>query len=42
MIHNELKRTIFINGGLELLKLILEPDTGQCASKDVDLQGGEL
>ena len=28
------KRTISVNGGLELLQMVLDPDTGQCASED--------
>ena len=35
MICNESKRTIYASGGFELLLIVLEPDTGQCASMDV-------
>ena len=34
MIRNEVKRTISISNGFELLQIVLEPDTGRCASKD--------
>ena len=34
MIHNGPKRTIFVSGGLGLLQMVPEPDTGRCASKD--------
>ena len=37
VIRNELKRTISTSGGLRLLRLVLEPDTGLCATKDVGL-----
>ena len=35
MIHNGSKQTISTSDGVELLKMILEPDTERCASKDV-------
>ena len=34
------KRTIFVNGGLEPLQMVLEPDTGRCASEEAKLQRG--
>ena len=34
------KRTIFVSGGLGLLQMLLELDTGQCVSKDNELEGG--
>ena len=37
-IPNELKQTISASGGLELLQMVLEPDTGLCASEDVGRQ----
>ena len=33
-IHNGSKWTIFASGELELLQMVLEPNTGQCASED--------
>ena len=33
-IGNGLKRTISTSGGLELLQMVSEPDTGQCAGED--------
>ena len=30
------KRTIFASGGLELLQMVSEPDTRQCASEEVE------
>ena len=33
-------RTIYASGGLGLLQMILEPDTGQCASDDTGLPRG--
>ena len=36
------KRTISPRGGLGLLQIILEPDNGQCASKNTGPQGGGL
>ena len=38
MIPNRPKRTIFANGGLELLQMVLELDTGLCASEDAGPQ----
>ena len=35
MIRNGLKRTISINGELELLQMVLEPDTERCVNEDV-------
>ena len=29
-----LKKTIFASGGLELLQMVLEPDTGRCVSEE--------
>ena len=34
-IRNELKQTISVNGGLGLLQMVSEPDTGRYASEDV-------
>ena len=34
------KRTISVSGGLELLKIVSESDSGQCASKDTGPQRG--
>ena len=34
------KRTVFASGGLGLLQMVLEPDTRQCASKDVEPRRG--
>ena len=34
MIRNGPKRTISASSGLGLLQMVLEPDTGQCASED--------
>ena len=34
MICNGAKRTISASGGLGLLQMVSEPDTGLCASKD--------
>ena len=34
-IHNWLKGTMFANGGLELLQMGSEPDTGHCVNEDV-------
>ena len=34
-ICNGLKWTIYASGGLELLQMVLEPDTGWCGSEDV-------
>ena len=42
MICNASKRTISTNGGLGLLQMILESDTGQCVSENAGLQGGRL
>ena len=33
------KRTISASGGFERLKMVLETDTGQCASEDADPKG---
>ena len=33
-IHNGPKRTISTSGGLGLLQMVLESDTGRCASED--------
>ena len=33
-IRNELKQTIAASGGLGLLQMVSEPDTGWCSSKD--------
>ena len=33
-ICNGSKRTISASGGIELLDMVLEPDTGRCASED--------
>ena len=41
MIRNEPKGTIFASSGLELLKMVSELDTGQCASEDVRLTRGD-
>ena len=30
------KQTIFDSGGLDLLQIVLEPDTERCVSEDVD------
>ena len=35
MIHNGPKQTISTSGGLELLQMVSEPDTGRCVSKNV-------
>ena len=40
MIHNESKRTISTNGGLELLQMISELIIEQCASENVRLPRG--
>ena len=40
MIHNRPKRTVFVSGGLGLLQMVLEPDTGLCASEDNGPQEG--
>ena len=37
---NELKRTISASGGLELLQMVSEPNTGWCANEDVGLPRG--
>ena len=37
-IRNGLKRIISISGGFELLQMVLEPDMGQCASKNAGFQ----
>ena len=37
MICDELKRTIFANGGLGLLQMVLELNTEWCANKDAEL-----
>ena len=34
-ISNGPKRTISTSGGLELLQMVSEPDTGRCANEDV-------
>ena len=34
------KRIIPTSGGLRLLQMVSEPDTGRCASKDAGPQGG--
>ena len=41
-IHNEPKQTIFASGGLGLLQMVLELDTGQCASEDAGAPWGGL
>ena len=41
-LHNELNHTICANGGLEPLQMTLEPDTGQCASKDAGPQRSRM
>ena len=35
MIRNGPKQTIFTSGGLKLLQMVSELDTGRCASEDV-------
>ena len=36
------KKTIFASGGLGLLQMVSEPNTGRCASEEAELQkGGE-
>ena len=40
MIGNRLKWTISASGGLGLLQMVSEPDTGCCASKGVRHQEG--
>ena len=42
MIRNGSKRTISASGGLGLLQMVSEPDTGRYASEDVGPQGGGL
>ena len=39
-ICNEPKRTIFANGTLELLQMVLETDTGWCANENVEPSKG--
>ena len=34
VIRNGSKRTISASGGIELLEMVLEPDTGRCVSED--------
>ena len=34
------KRTISVGGGLELLQMVLELDTGQCAGEEAEFEGG--
>ena len=34
-IRNGPKRTVLTSGGLGLLQIVSEPNTGQCASEDV-------
>ena len=34
MIRNGLKRAISASGGLGLLQMVSEPDTGRCANED--------
>ena len=41
-ISNGPKRTISTSGGFGMLQMVLEPNTGQCASEDVGTQGGGL
>ena len=38
-IRNWQKQTISVNGKLGLLQMVLEPDTGWCASKDAGPRG---
>ena len=40
MIRNGPKWTISASGGLEMLQMISESDTGWCASEDARSQGG--
>ena len=42
MIHNAPKWTISASDGLELLQMVLEPVTRQCASKDAGPKEGGL
>ena len=42
VIHKGLKRTISANGGLGLLKMVLEPDTERCVNEDASLKGSGL
>ena len=41
-IRNGLKWIIFTSSGLGLLPMVLEPNTGRCASEDTGPQGGGL
>ena len=38
--RNDPKWTIFVSGGLELLQMASEPDTGQYASEDTEALRG--
>ena len=41
-IRKGLKRTISVSGGLGLLQMVSEPNTGRCANVDAGLQGDGL
>ena len=41
-IRNGSKRIISASGELRLLQMVLEPNTGRCASKDTSPYGGGL
>ena len=38
--RESLKRTISVSSGLESLQMVLEPDTGRCASTEVESEEG--
>ena len=40
MIHNGVKQTTFVSGGLGLLETVSKPDTGRYASEDAGLPKG--
>ena len=42
MICNGPKQIIFSSGGLELLQMVSEPDTGRCGNEDAGLPRGAV